>query len=57
MPKMNTKPAPIQEQGAGLSVLSTVERAPTLSAGRKILTAAKAAHNRRPQSLGVDGLK
>ena len=32
MPKMNTKPAPIQEQGAGLSVLSTVEWAPTLSA-------------------------
>ena len=25
MPKMNIKPAPIQEQGAGLSVLSTVE--------------------------------
>ena len=36
MPKMNTKPAPIQEQGAGFSVLSAAERPPTLSAGRKI---------------------
>ena len=34
MPKMNTKPAPIQEQGAGLSVLSAAERVPTLSAER-----------------------
>jgi hypothetical protein len=32
--------------------IPTVEKAPTLSAGRKILVAAKAAHYRRPQSLG-----
>ena len=37
MPKMNIKPAPIQEQGAGLSVLSAVEWGPTLSAVRKVL--------------------
>jgi hypothetical protein len=35
----------------------TVEKGSTLSAGRKILLAAKAAHYRRPQSLGDDGLK
>jgi hypothetical protein len=34
------------------SYLPTVERAPTLSAGRKILVAAKAAHYRQPQSFG-----
>ena len=38
-------------------ILTTVGRGPTLSAGRKILVAAKAAHYRRPQSLGDDGLK
>jgi hypothetical protein len=32
--------------------LPTVEWRPTLSAGRKILIAAKAAHYRRPQSFG-----
>jgi len=37
--------------------LTTVERGPTLSAGRKILVAAKAAHYRRLQSFGDDGLK
>jgi len=30
----------------------TVERQPTLSAGRKILVAVKAAHYRQPQSFG-----
>jgi hypothetical protein len=32
--------------------LPTVEWGPTLSAGRKILVAAKAAHYRQPQSFG-----
>jgi hypothetical protein len=32
--------------------LPTVEKQPTLSAGRKILVAAKAAHYRQPQSFG-----
>ena len=32
--------------------LTTMGRRPTLSAGRKILVAAKAAHYRRPQSFG-----
>jgi hypothetical protein len=32
--------------------LPTVEKPPTLSAGRKILVAVKAAHYRQPQSFG-----
>ena len=35
-----------------VDLVSTVGSNPTLSAGRKILVAAKAAHYRRPQSLG-----
>ena len=35
-----------------LKYLPTVEWGPTLSAGRKILVAVKAAHYRQPQSFG-----
>jgi hypothetical protein len=34
------------------NTIPTVEWGPTLSAGRKILVAAKAAHYRQPQSFG-----
>ena len=37
--------------------LRSAERAPTLSAGRKILVEVKAAHYRQSQSFGDDGLK
>jgi len=38
-------------------IFTSGEWQPTLSAERKILVAAKAAHYRRPQSFGDDGLK
>jgi hypothetical protein len=49
-PKIENKPAPVLVLVK--SCLPTVEWQPTLSAERKILVAAKAAHYRRPQSFG-----